>query len=97
MTRTTALAIYDVLVREAGARAHHRAQFVEYFIADDAGPKEFRFMGTLGGGGKCRLTGGMEVSVDCYPEDETHERMATIKRTNSEIKRVLAMRATQWI
>lgn len=78
--------VYDVLVKEAGATddESNRLQFKFFWRRHG---DEFRFMGTLGFGGKLHVTRRVpRLRVDCYPEDLTPERAETIERTN----RVLA-------
>jgi hypothetical protein len=81
-------AIYDVLVREAGATddESNRAQF-HYFWEDRASYREYRFMGTLGFGGKFWVS-PEGFYVNCYPENLTDDRAETIRRTNKALKRL---------
>ena len=74
-------AVYDVLVREAGADAEEWAR--RHFVYNHTPPQvceEFRFQGMLGFGGKYRSGTN---TVDCYPEDMTPERAEIIARTNA--------------
>lgn len=90
MTEPQANAIYDVLVREAGANESDRLSFVVYVTSSERWPLEFRFMGSLGFGGKFWLTRHDPMYyVNCYREDETPERLATIERTNAALVAVL--------
>lgn len=75
------MAIYDVLVKHAGADARDREQFY-YAHTIAPGCTEFRFCGNLGFGGKYRSERNV---VDCYREDETPERLAIIAATNAAL------------
>lgn len=78
-------AVYDVLVREAGAFGHpdDKASFVYAHTAMRLTRHyEYRFMGALGFGGKYRSETN---TVDCYPEDLTPERAEIITRTNAAL------------
>ncbi|GGM52605.1 hypothetical protein ACFFX1_55460 [Dactylosporangium sucinum] len=79
MTPEQAGAVFDVLVRHAGAAEHQRDEFV-YHLRH--GCEEFRFMGSLGFGGKLYVEPG-RWRVGCYPEDLTPERAAVIERVNA--------------
>lgn len=69
--------IYDLLVLHVGAPEGLRQQFV---LSWDA-MTEFRFMGTLGFGGKFwKKRDGYYIS--CYPEDETPGRLVLIQEAN---------------
>ena len=48
---------------------------------------EYRFMGALGFGGKFRNNGNLNNTpyVDCYPENETPERLSMIDRANERL------------
>lgn len=74
--------VYDVLVMEAGAFGHpdDKASFV--YAHQARGCREYRFMGSLGFGGKYR---SRTNTVDCYPEDMTPERAEIIARTNAAL------------
>lgn len=52
--------------------------FARYMMEDDV--LEWRFMGSLGQGGKFSLNSD-GICISCYPEDETPERLAAIERT----------------
>jgi hypothetical protein len=86
MTEQRANAIYDILVKYAGARESSiRDGFVYRHTEDDC--TEFCFMGSLGLGGKYY---SRENRVDCYAEDETPRRRAAIDRTNAALAEVAA-------
>lgn len=79
-------AVYDVLVREAGALSD-RIERECFVIAHEGGEwrtrcEEYRFQGLLGFGGKYR---SKTNTVDCYPEDMTPERAEIIARTNAAL------------
>ncbi len=92
LSESEAAAIWQVLVDHAGASddPYDRANFIhshaESFV------QEWRFIGTLGLGGKFRRTRGWQEPdgrgrwyVDCYREDETPERLAVIEATNEAL------------
>lgn len=89
LTAEQANAIYDVLVRHAGAADW----MVDDFVADqtEGACREYRFGGALGFGGKFRRNPGTDGTerwyVDTYPETtqaqpQLHE---VINRTNSAL------------
>jgi hypothetical protein len=75
--------IYDVLVEECGASNADRDYFVQWHAAADG--DEFRFQGTLGFGGKFWAN---RWSVNCYREDETPARLATMGRANARLAEI---------
>jgi hypothetical protein len=82
-------ACYDLLVAEGHCRADtsNRSAFVEYFLEPEgiiSNPKEFRFIGQLGFGGKF-WKAHCGHYVTCYPEDRTEERAEMIRRLNLRI------------
>lgn len=84
LSEAQANAVYDILVREAKAPDESwRQSFVIEFTGERP-TNEWRFCGSLGFGGKFRFP---RMTVDCYPEDETPERRATIERTNEALAR----------
>ena len=76
-------AVWDVLIELAGATEYWRENFV-HSATQNSTDLEYRFQGTLGFGGKVR-TDGFRWWVDCYPEDETPERLAVIAAVNARI------------
>ena len=72
---------WTVLVNEAGADEDQRAMFVDSAIRD-GDRLEFRFQGKFGFGGKARLDRLTGWYVTYYPEDDTPERRALLKRVN---------------
>lgn len=86
----TAGEVFDVLVEHCGAHESDRESFLHHWPAC----REFRFMGSLGMGGKVYNSGtGTGVWVDCYAEDVTAERIATIDKVNMIL---LRMEAAAW-
>lgn len=83
--------IYDVL-ESAGAEPRMRVPFVRDFMSNDP-PSEWRFIGKLGFGGKFRYGTFCAplYRVDCYPEDETPERLALIKDVNQKLQLLIEM------
>lgn len=92
MSETAAHAVWDVLVAHAGANDDNweRDSFVQ--AQTDAFQREWRFIGTLGFGGKFRRQRtwiGPDLHerwyVDCYPEHATPERLAAIAAANAAL------------
>jgi hypothetical protein len=83
MSKEQANAIYDVLIEHAGASEWLREQFV--FLHVNGRVDEFRFMGSLGSGGKFWRH---YWSVTCYPEDATQERLETMARTDKALAKI---------
>jgi hypothetical protein len=82
-SRERADAIWTMLVEKAGAREDQRWEFVGYIMEVNRFGHEFRFMGTLGSGGKLYSFSPREgFYVSCYPEDRTPERTAVIDAAN---------------
>lgn len=67
--------VWSVLVEHAGAKESMRDEFLAGHV------NEFRFQGTLGFGGK--VYGKHVLHIDCYTEDYTSNRLATIERVNN--------------
>lgn len=86
MTEDQANAVYDVLVEHADAHPDGREEFVFHL---SGGCTEFRFMGSLGFGGKLYVERrGWRVS--CYPEDMTPTRAEAIRVTNAALEALRA-------
>lgn len=85
MKEKTAGAIYDVLVRFAGANEADWETFAWLHVT--ARCDEYRFMGALGFGGKfwCH-----DWRVSAYPEDITLERQQVIDETNAALAELRA-------
>jgi hypothetical protein len=76
--------IYDVLVEECAAREASRDYFAQWFDTGASGD-EFRFCGSLGFGGKFWAS---RWDVNCYREDETPARLATMDRANVRLAEI---------
>jgi hypothetical protein len=77
--------IWFILVNHAGAEDtdSNWSSFQQWFDKAFAnGDGEYRFMGSLGFGGKFWLHHRDGMRVTCYREDETPERLAVIEDTN---------------
>lgn len=92
MSRDQAGAIWDVLVKHAGAGEHDRESFVMAFShpAMRPTPTEWRFCGSLGFGGKFWDNAG-QWYVSCYPEDATVERRRIIQKVNGILDTLRAL------
>lgn len=86
LTPKQANSIYSVLVANAGVRdsESERAMFVDL---ECRGCTEYRFQGLLGFGGKF-WNDNHRWYVNCYPEDETPERLAMIAKVNEELAKL---------
>jgi hypothetical protein len=84
LTVEQANAVYDILVRYAGASEHNRDDFVT--IQTHQPCTEYRFMGSLGFGGKFWRNDGRWY-VSAYPEDiaAQPERERAIRLTNGPL------------
>ena len=81
MTDDMKLAIYAVLVSDAGAQDTDSMH--EQFMTNWPECNEFRFCGNLGFGGKVwAAKHGEPVRVTCYPEDRNAIRDEIVTRTN---------------
>lgn len=78
---------YDILAEHAGAPVGHDKQSFIYEFSGDAPTREWRFCGSLGFGGKFRFP---RMTVDCYPEDKTPERLKAIEVTNAHLAELKA-------
>jgi hypothetical protein len=83
MSTDLASRVYQVLVQHCGAPADEAsaASFIHYFTKPNPG-SEYRFVGSLGFGGKFRFP---RFTVDCYPEHETAARLAAIRVANEHL------------
>ncbi len=93
ISQSEAIEVLLVLQQECGYRCNEdRDQYAFMLnIMDCASPcHEYRFIGSLGFGGKFRNNGNHDgiPHVDCYSEDLTPEREAMIEAAN---KRLLAI------
>lgn len=82
LTKDRANAVYDVLVEHAGAAEEGREGFV--YLQTNGHLPEYRFLGSLGFGGKFWHDGGRWY-VSAYREDMTPERQAAIDATNAAL------------
>lgn len=87
ITEEQASATYDILVRLAGASNDEMERYSFVHATTKKPPTiEYRFMGSLGYGGKFRNNGNRDCPyVDCYSEDSTPARQATIAAVNAEL------------
>lgn len=79
--------VYDILVKIAGATddENNRSQWHHFWNERDQ-YHEYRFIGSLGFGGKFYCDGrGAGWRVDCYPEHATPLRQTIIQNTNSAL------------
>lgn len=89
LTEAKANLVYDILEQHAAASEYWRNQFIQYMTDNSNGfPKEFRFQGSLGFGGKCYRDHAGKFYVQQYREDQTPESKKTIEKIN-EILRTL--------
>jgi hypothetical protein len=87
ITNELANRIYDVLVKACETDEASRQRFI-YYITNPAQSHEWRFIGSLGFGGKLYHNHG-RIYVGCYWEDETEERRMTIDRANQELSKIV--------
>lgn len=91
MTEEYANVVYDALVKHAGAPESRRGEFVYHQTNEFC--IEYRFMGSLGFGGKFwRNAGSLRDGswgemwyVNNYSEDETVNSVAMVNRTNDAL------------
>lgn len=81
LTKSQANDIWTLLVQECGVREDRRQDFIDYVAEPGRTWAEYRFMGSLGLGGKFYLQYG-RIWVNCYMEDETPELNAVIQKVN---------------
>jgi len=82
MTREFLNKVYDILCQMADAREDDRFGFVESHMDSKYPCREWRFCGSLGFGGKYRIE---RNTIDCYLEDLTPNRQATIDKVNQAL------------
>lgn len=75
-------AVYSVLVSKAGAPETYRRDFLCLHTNPKERCDEWRFCGTLGGGGKYWKE---KNTVTCYSEDSTPDREQIIAATNAAL------------
>jgi hypothetical protein len=91
MTEEQAREAIKIINEECAASIDERDAygFIRYVTNDDHDYKEWRFMGSLGFGGKFRVNSGRpHPYVDCYREDETPSRLDAIKRANTRLEMI---------
>jgi hypothetical protein len=90
-SKPQALAIIQVLVDECGLRdtLDARGDVFRFLTAVAPGP-EYRFMGSLGFGGKLFNANGGKLWVSCYTEHETPERRVAMARANARLDTLLS-------
>lgn len=83
-------AVWSVLCVHAGAFADDRHAFIHHVTT--SGLSEYRFCGSLGFGGKVWWNPPAgetcPLYVNCYREDETPDRLATIVLANDALAKV---------
>jgi len=89
--KDAALAAYEIAAEECGAPDDYRDRqgFVEYVTKYDGYPKEWRFVGSLGFGGKLRYNQDLGFYVDMYRKDETPERKAAVRFANNRLAKLI--------
>lgn len=87
LTKEQANKVYDILESTCQAYPGDRDSFVYEYTSEDRYhlSDEWRFSGALGFGGKFRFP---RMTVDCYQEDETPERLAMIEAANAQLKEI---------
>jgi hypothetical protein len=80
--------IYHILMEECDAPDHWCENFV-FLHRQPNFPKEYRFVGRLGFGGKFWRTDG-RFYINCYTEDETPLRLEMIERVNKRLADLLS-------
>ena len=92
ITEEQAEVALQILKQECGYRPdqYDGPVFVRVITDQESPCHEWRFIGNLGFGGKFRNNGnrGNVPYVDCYPEDETPERLVMIERANERLSAV---------
>lgn len=83
LTEMQAKRVYAVLAQHAGADSQDFKEFnfVHAFVSERP-PREFRFIGNLGFGGKLRFPG---LTVDTYADEETPAQAQIIRETNEAL------------
>jgi hypothetical protein len=77
--------VFNILVAEAGANENIRDQFACWWNTKGS---EFRFQGSLGFGGKF-WRNYEHWYINCYPEDESPQRLAVIEKVNNLLKELM--------
>jgi len=86
LTWEQASLIFDILVEECGAEEPMRLEFVRYHMTEPRYfPTEYRFIGSLGFGGKFWHANGRDGwYVTCYQEDNTRAG-EKVKKANERL------------
>ena len=87
LTERQAREAYAICVDECGARPLDRYDehaFIDYATSEN--PLEWRFMGSLGFGGKLYFSRWNGLHVGCYRENETEERISAMERANQRLR-----------
>ena len=91
ITEDVANRVYDILIETCGQRDDYEGRMS--FVAGISGEgqwTEYRFIGSLGFGGKVWNTGSRGFYVSCYPEDITPEREEMIEAANAKLAELYA-------
>jgi len=83
LSEKKAKAVYEILVKVCSANENEEFDFIYHHTK--SGCNEWRFIGSLGFGGKY-WSGRNEIS--CYPEDLTTERERIIKIANEMLSKI---------
>lgn len=92
MTEEQAREAIKIINDECAANIDERDAygFIRYVTNGDHDNKEWRFMGSLGFGGKFRVDSGRpHPYVDCYREDETQARLDAITKANKRLQAIV--------
>lgn len=83
----TANKVYDILVEHAGASDSENSRLAFTYAQCRQYLTEYRFIGSLGFGGKFRRGGhNQDLYVDCYSEDRSPARYEAIISTNMALR-----------
>jgi len=92
MTEEQAREAIKIINEECAANIDDRDaySFISYVTKEEHGYREWRFIGSLGFGGKFRVNSDRpHPYVDCYREDETPSRLDAIKRANKRLELIV--------
>lgn len=93
MTEEQAHSVIQILNEECNSNiaGYNVDAFISYFTKKDGLNKEWRFMGALGFGGKCKFNSNFQHPyVDCYREHETPEILDMITKANDRLADLFA-------
>lgn len=88
LTEEQAQDYWNLIFLHGGAHPNDQPAFVRYMMMASQFPKEYRFQGRLGWGGKAHFD-GKRAYVSCYTEDDTPERDLIKKLLNEELRGLL--------